>query len=304
MSRSLRTFLEGAKLVIVAFVASRLIIFAIMMLSRTIMVPTAWSHPGGLLSVLTQWDGELWYIQIARHGYYISSGAHLPHNFWPFYPILIKLTSFVFRDLRVAAIVVSHVCLLLGALCLNALIRLDYKDPRVSRAALVLFLFSPVSFFFSNAYTESTFFALATGAFLAARKGQWLVACLCGMCLSATRQVGILIALPLFLEFLLQFWTRSARLGGWRGLVTPRVLLLGLIPCGIGMHMLYCYIAFGDAFMFSRAARAWGRSFTSPVDTILFLRTYTTFYYILFLSALLVTLAILFSGVLLRIRAT
>ncbi len=298
---STREFLNGAGFVVAAFISSRLIIFSVMMLSRTVMVPAAWWHPGGLLSVLTQWDGELWYIQIARHGYYIRSGEYLPHNFWPFYPILIKLASIVFRDLRVAAVVISHVCLLLGGLCLNALIRVDYKDPRVSRTAVMLFMFSPVSFFFSNAYTESTFFLLATGAFLAARKGNWLVASLFGMCLSATRQVGILIALPLFLEFLRQFWTRER---GFRGLLHPRILFLALIPCGIGAHMLYCHVAFGDAFMFSKAASAWGRSFTSPVETILFLRTYTRFYYIFFLSALIVTLAILLAGVFFRIRAT
>ncbi len=296
-----REFLRGAGLVVGAFVSSRLIIFSVMMLSRTIMVPAAWWHPGGLLSVLTQWDGELWYIQIARHGYYIRSGEHLPHNFWPFYPILIKLTSIIFRDLRVAAVVISHVCLLLGGLCLNALIRLDYKDPRVSRAALMLFMFSPVSFFFSNAYTESTFFLLATCAFLAARKRNWLVASLCGMCLSATRQVGILIALPLFLEFVREFWTREQ---GIRGLLNPRIMLLALTPCGIAGHMVYCYVAFGDPFMFSRAANAWGRSFTSPIETILFLRTYTTFYFILFLGTLVVTVLILIAGLLLRIRAT
>jgi hypothetical protein len=187
---------RAAEPVLVPFVASRLIIFALIIISKMVMVRAYYWHPGGLLSVLTQWDGELWYIGIARKGYTFSTTGPSSLPFFPFYPILVKLVSFVFRDMRVAAVLTSHACLLAAGFFLHALIRIDYKDPRVARAAVMFLMFSPVSFFFSNAYTESTFLMLATGAFLAARKGHWLVASLAGMCLAATRNVGLLITLP------------------------------------------------------------------------------------------------------------
>jgi hypothetical protein len=301
-SRSrVRELLEGAGWVLVTLVASRLLIFGLIVFSKMVMVPAGWWHPGGLMSILTQWDGDLWYIQIARHGYHIRSGDHFPHGFFPLYPLLIRLTSIVFRDLRVAALVTSHLCLLLAGLFLNALVRIDYKDPRVSRAAVAFFMFSPVSFFFSSAYSESTFFMFATAALLAARKDRWLVACLCGMCLSAARPPGVLIGIPLFIEAARRAWdTRRS----WRMIFDRRILLLAIVPLGLGSYMVYEWVAFGDPFAFSHAAAIWGRSFTSPVQTLLFLKTYTLFYFWFFLGTLVVTLLIIAGGLLLRIRAS
>ncbi len=296
-----RQFFNGAAVVFAGFVASRLIIFAIIVLSRMVMVHAAWWHPGGLVSVLTQWDGELWYIQIARHGYHIAAGDHLPHGFFPLYPLLIKLFSIVFRDLRIAALVVSHLSLLTAALFLNALVRLDYKDPRVSRAAVMLFLFNPVAFFYSNAYTESTFFMLATIAFFAARKGRWLAACLAGMLLAASRPPGVLIVLPLAFEYLRHWWLSDRTLAA---LLERRILLLALVPLGLGLYMAYDFVAFHDALAFSHAAKVFGRSFTSPLHTLSFLRTYTTFYYLLFSGTVVITLLLLLLGVGFRLRAS
>jgi hypothetical protein len=257
-------FIRERRAVFITFAASRAIIFTTIVLSQLVFGRGQFWYPGGLLSVLLHWDGERWYLDIARHGYYFLPGEFSNVAFFPVYPLLIKLVGFVFHDLRVAAVIVSNSCLLGAALLLHTLIRIDYKNARVADSAVTLLMFSPVSFFFSSAYTESTFLLLAVGAFLAARRNQWLIACLCGAALSATRNVGVLIALPLLLEFVRQSWRPGA---GLRSLLTPRILLLGLIPCGLGFFVLFNYLKFGEPLAFLKAGATWGRKFASPMQT-------------------------------------
>lgn len=52
--------------------------------------------------------------------------------FFPFYPLLTRMLAIVFTDVRIAGLVVSHVCLVAAALSFNALINVDYKDQRIN----------------------------------------------------------------------------------------------------------------------------------------------------------------------------
>jgi len=296
-----RDLLRGARWVFAAFIASRLIISAAILLSRLIMVRADWWHPGGLLSVLTQWDGDLWYLEIARNGYFYSTTQPSPMPFFPFYPILVRGMSFLFHDFRVAGVITSHLCLLAAGLCLNALINLDYRDQRVNRAAVMFLMFSPMGIFFSSTYSESTFLMLAIGSFLAARKENWLLACFLGMCLSATRQVGLLITLPLFIEYLRQTWRPG---GGLRPLLHPRILLLGLVPLGLVFYMLFSYVKFQDPLAFLHAAAVWNRTLSSPWQTLSTLPTYHIFHQWLFMGALGAALALTLLGIFFRVRSS
>jgi Gpi18-like mannosyltransferase len=172
------SLLTGWQWVLIMLVASRLIIFGVIALARPVFVPSGAWHPGGVFSVLLQWDAELWYLGIARDGYTYDSEFPSRMGFFPFYPLLARIASFVFTDVRIAGLVVSNACFVVAALLFNALINVDYKDQRINRAAVTFLMFSPVSFFFSHAYSESTFLMLSLAAFLAAIRKQWLIACL------------------------------------------------------------------------------------------------------------------------------
>lgn len=293
--------LRGWEFVALAFASSRLIIFALIYWSRLVFVRGPFWHPGGVKSVLLQWDAELWYVNIARNGFSYSPILPSSMGFFPFYPLLIRITSFVFHDFRVAALVTSHICFLAAALLLNALINLDYKDVRINRAAIMFLMFSPVSFFFSNAYSESTFLMLALAAFLAARRSQWLVACLCGMCLAATRNVGFLVAGPLFVEYLWQNWNCRT---WWRPLFHPRVLLFALVPLGFVSFLVLGYLKFGDPFAYVHATAVWGREVSTPWKTLASLQWLPPFYRSLFLTVLAAGLLLWITGFVLRIRAS
>lgn len=291
--------LRGWEFVCIAFVTSRLLVFGLIYFSRLVFVRGPFWHPGGVQSVLLQWDGELWYINIARNGFSYSPILPSSMGFFPFYPLLIRVASFIFYDFRVAALVTSHICFLAAALLLNALINLDYENGRINRAAVMLLMFSPVSFFFSNAYSESTFLMLALAAFVAARRGRWLVACLCGMCLAATRNVGFLVALPLFVEYLWQNWNASA---WWRPLLHPRVLLFALIPLGFVSFLAIGYLKFDDPFAYVHATAVWGREVSTPWQTLSSLQWLPPFYRSLFLTVLAAGLLLWVLGIVLKIR--
>ena len=275
--------LAGWEWVLIMFVASRVIIFTVIAFARMVFVKAEVWHPGGIFSVLLQWDAELWYIGIARNGYTYDPDFPSSMGFFPFYPLLIRLFALVFTDMRVAAVMVSHVCLIAAGLIFNALINIDYKDQRINRTAVTFLMFSPVSFFFSHAYTESTYMMLSMGAFLAALKRQWLLACLCGACLTATRNVGMLIGLPLFIEYVRQMWNPAI---GLRSLIHPRILLFAIIPCGLGLFMLYGYLKFDNPFAYLHATKVWGRQFVMPWHTLLNVTGMPIFYQWFFLSVL------------------
>ncbi|HSH39946.1 MAG TPA: mannosyltransferase family protein [Chthoniobacterales bacterium] len=293
--------LAGWQWVLIMLVVSRLIIFGVIALARLVFVPSGAWHPGGVFSVLLQWDAELWYIGIARDGYTFDADFHSHMGFFPFYPLLVRTFSFVFTDVRVAGVVVSHVCLVAAALLFNALINVDYKDQRINRAAVTLLMFSPVSFFFSHAYSESTFLMLSLGAFLAAITKRWLLACLCGACLTATRNVGMLIAVPLFFEYWRQTWNPTV---GIRSLLRPRILFFALIPMGFGMFMLYAYVKFGNPLAYLAATKVWGRQFVLPWHTLLNAFGLPIFYQWLFGTILLGGIVLWIASFYLKLRTS
>lgn len=290
--------LDGWQCVLITFFTSRLVIIGVILLSKTIFLPGQFSHPGGLLSVLTHWDGG-WYLRIAQEGYAFTPGQPSSVGFFPLYPMLIWLFSAVLVTPPLAAVIVSNCCLLAAGLLLHALIRMDYRDHAISCAAVTLLMFSPVSFFFSSAYSESTFLLLSIGAFLAARRDQWLVACLCGGALAATRNVGVLVAIPLFIEYVRQVWRPGA---GLKPLLSPRILLFALIPLGLGLFLLFNYVKFGDAFAYVKATAMWGRHFVAPSKTLASLPKFPEFYRWLFGGTLFVAVVTWMGAFFLKLR--
>lgn len=292
--------LDGWRCVLIAFVTSRLLVVGVILLSKMIVIPGQFSHPGGLLSILTHWDGG-WYLRIAEEGYSFTPGKPSSVGFFPLYPLLIWLVAAVVQNPAIAAVLISNISLLFAALFLNALIRLDYRNEAISCAAVMLLMFSPVSFFFSSAYSESTFLLLSIGAFLAARRGHWLAACLCGGALAATRNVGVLIAIPLFIEFVRQVWRPGA---GLKPLLTPRLLLFGLIPLGLILFLLFNYFKFGDPFAYVKATAVWGRYFVPPWRTLAGAAKFPPFYFWLFGGTLLAAVLAYIGAFLLKLRAS
>ncbi|MBA2743148.1 MAG: hypothetical protein H0U43_02355, partial [Chthoniobacterales bacterium] len=233
-----------ASWVVMMFVASRLFVFGMILWSRMTMHRGKFWQPGGLLTVLTQYDGAT-YVAIVKRGYVSTDPASVAYCF-PVFPMLGKLLKIFTADPQLAATLASNISLLGAGLLLNELVRTDFAELKVRRTAVLFLMFSPASAFLSNAYPESTFLMLSIGTLLAATQERWLLACLLGMLTSATRPVGVLIVLPLLVEFLSQAFRDRRSI---RAAVDRRFLLLALVPCGALLFMLYGYLRFHHPFL-------------------------------------------------------
>ena len=127
--------------------------------------------------------------------------------FFPLYPLLIRaihaLLLLPANDYwwLVIAIALSNVALLIGLTYLRALLAMDFDEYPAPRTITYLLIF-PTTFFFSGAYSESLFLALTVAAFYYARSNRWLLACILAALATLTRSQGMILALPLLIEYL------------------------------------------------------------------------------------------------------
>ncbi len=222
------------------------------------MQPEGWHASSNVwLDIWARWDSSF-YLEIARHGYTQKMGS-LPYTpFFPLYPMLMHLFTpgnQCWHTLAVTGVVLSNTSTTLALWLIYQLTALDHTEPVARRAAWAAALF-PTSFFFSAVYTEGLFLLLTVAAFWCARRGQWWAAGFLGALASATRSLGVLLIIPLFLEW-------QARPGSsWR-----QALWLLLVPAGLLAYMVYLQAQFGDALLFIRAQSAWGRV-TTPAAAL------------------------------------
>ncbi len=200
-----------------------------------------------------QWDARL-YIDIALHGYDIGPGYPA---FFPLYPILIRLGDAIFPgDAVVSAVIISNLAAF-GALTLLYRLASFEFGPRVARRATLYLAVFPMSFFLFIGYNESLFIMLTLGTLYACRRGHWWIAGTLAGFASATRLFGILLILPMSIEYLRQY--------GWKPLLIRwPILSLALAPAGLIAYSGYCWRVLGNPLAFSTAQDQWGRKYTVP----------------------------------------
>lgn len=246
--------------VLAVFASSRALFLAAGTLAAT-FVPFAEPagsplEPPGLLNYWAHWDGG-WYSEIATKGY----GARDPAStaFFPLYPMLVRLGAALGGGPALWGVLISLVSTLFALYFLYGIAEKLY-DRRVARAATMTFAFFPTAFFLNAVYTEALFLAFSTGAIWAACvRRDLLLAGILGALAAATRNLGILLLIPLFLE-----WRSSRREFGVSGLVS-----LGLVPLGLGTYVVFLAGKFGDPLIFARQqGEYWGREMTNPFLTL------------------------------------
>ena len=194
-----------------------------------------------LVSPFARWDSE-WYLAVAKWGYgpqtsgvALNPPGGLPRmNFFPLYPLLIRIGGFVLRSDLVAGILISLVAFGIALALLYRLVALDFTQ-EVAEVTVLLVAFCPMAFFFSAIYTESLFLALSLGAIYLARRQRWVWAGVLGALAAATRVEGVLLVVPLAMLAWPQ--RRSLR---WRALA------LALVPLGLLAYLSYLGIRYGQ----------------------------------------------------------
>jgi hypothetical protein len=133
-------------------------------------------------------------------------------------------------------------------------------DQRVARAATLALAFFPTAFFLNAVYSDALFLALSAGAVWAALvRRNLLLAGIFGAFAAATRNLGVVLILPLFFE-----WLRYRREFGVRGLAG-----IAMIPAGFLGYAGFLWARFGDPLVSARQQdEHWGRELANPFATL------------------------------------
>jgi hypothetical protein len=188
---------------------------------------------GALAGIWMRWDTP-WYLEIAAHGY----SCYGTSVYMPLYPLLIRGMSYVTGGhYLAAALIISSIASFFVFYLLYQLARDLTGSLQIARATVITLALFPVSFFLMAAYTEAIFLVLALGAYLATRRGRWLLAGGLAALATLTRLQGILLLAPLGLELLL---AQRSQLRTWRPW-----LALSLAPVGLALFVIYIRLTEG-----------------------------------------------------------
>lgn len=212
-------------------------------------------EPPGFLNYWANWDGA-WYSEIATQGY----GGHAPEStaFFPLYPVLVGLGARLIGGPAAWGVLISLVSTLFALYFVYGISEKLHGERVARHATLALALF-PTAFFLNAVYTEALFLALTTGAIWAALvRRDLLLAGIIGAFAAATRNLGVLLFIPLLFE-----WWRGRDEFGVRGLLS-----LSPVPVGLLAYIAFLGASFGEPLIFAHQQQEyWGRTLTSPFVT-------------------------------------
>ncbi len=168
----------------------------------------------GFFGIWQRFDTN-WYLSIATQGYALPQQV----AFFPLYPALIRLFSLLTGgDMLLSGLIVGNLGTLGALIALGALTAWETRNAENVAPAMLLMLAFPFAFFFTTAYTEGLFLALALFCLLFARRGQWGWAALFALLSGAARPTGLVLIPPLAWEWLrqngltdLDFWRARLR---------------------------------------------------------------------------------------------
>ena len=199
-----------------------------------------------IFEIWNRWDTKM-YLRIAEIGYPFTDEGRFLITVLPFYPYLIRFTSFLLRDNLASALFISNLCFITSLIYLYKLIRLDFPQKVAWRSILYLSIF-PTAYFLHSGYSESLFLMLVIISIYLARKGKWFMASSFGMLAVLSRITGIII-----LPFLLAEYLQSKKFDYHK--VKSDILWLGLLPLGSLLYLLINYKIFGNPFEFLTSLR-------------------------------------------------
>jgi hypothetical protein len=213
-------------------------------------------EPPGSLNYWAHWDGA-WFSEIATVGYREFDPASTA--FFPLYPMLMRLGMVFGGGPALWGVLISLAATLFALFFLYRIAE-TLHGTRAARAATLALAFFPTAFFLNAVYSEALFLALSTGAVWAALvRRNLLLAGFFGAFATATRNLGVVLILPIFFE-----WLRYRREFGTRGLAG-----IALIPAGFLGYAGFLWARFGDPLVSARQQdEHWGRELANPFLTL------------------------------------
>lgn len=226
--------------------------------------------PEGSLGTFENWLAQAGdiphFLHIAEHGYSVGDEFENLVVFYPLFPLLIRMFSFVFRDYYLSGFIISNICAVVAGCYLYKLATLDHEK-QVARNSVLFMMLYPFCFFMGFAYTESLFLMLSIMCVYYARRGNWILCGLLGGLSAICRTQGIIIFGVAAYEYVVQAadrvhegdFTAAEKIKGFFKNLKPTGLALLLIPAGYGGYLALNKYLFGDWFKFMefQAAAPW-----------------------------------------------
>ena len=210
---------------------------------------------GTFTNAMCKWDCK-WYLTIVNDGYdhAIRTSPRIWKGlanwaFFPLYPNLVAIISKVTSlDPVLAGILLNQLCIFIAVVFFYRLLRLTFNDLN-SRFGVVLLSFSPFSVYFASLYTEGLFIVLSVVGFYYLKTNRGYTASILGGFLSATRPVGMMFCVPVFINFVRR-----------KKPLTQIAMALFLSLLGLLIYMIFLQFRAGDFLAFQHIQKGWGRT--------------------------------------------
>jgi mannosyltransferase PIG-V len=255
-----------------ALVASRVLVWAVGVTAfatygtRDSRVPHLGQVADALAAPISRWD-SVHFQTIAGQGYVAVDLS----AFFPLYPLAARVAGWLTGSLLLGGALVSMVAFAAGLYCVHRLAELEI-GPDAARRTVWLLAFFPAAVFLSAFYTEALYLALTAGAIYLARTGRFPAACALGALASATRNTGVLVAVPIALLYLYGPRTdrEPAPSRGWRPRYPVKAGLawLAIVPAGLIAYSLYQWAKFDDPLATWHVQTFWSRGFHGPFSAV------------------------------------
>lgn len=231
-----------------------------------LMVVYEWSQVvnTGLSFVDSVMRGDSWWFKnIVEHGYMHETVTGDPIRngqanwaFFPLFPLLTKLVTFLGSSSSIAAIIVNQLFLLL-ALIISYRLALGMFSRQVALLLPLAIAVSPANIWFMAAYSDMSYLFISILAFYCLQRQSYWWFVFFGFLLALTRFTGFLMIVPLIISY----WRNGYLLAGkkWWRLILQSALILS----GLGAFMLVLYLTMGDPLAFYHIQSAWGHLGTS-----------------------------------------
>ena len=210
---------------------------------------------GTFAATMCNWDCK-WYLTIINGGYdhAIRSSPKVWKGLanWAFFPLYPNIVGFM-SDITTlgpvfTGILLNQFFIFVTAVYFYRLLRLNFSDLN-SRFGVVILVFSPFSVYFASLYTEALYIMLSVMGFYYLRTSREITASVFGGLLAATRPVGIMFMVPVFINFIRH-----------RKPLTKLIFALAISSAGLVCYMLFLHYRAGDFLAFKHIQKGWGRN--------------------------------------------
>ena len=207
-------------------------------------------------SIFEFFDSEH-YLNMAEFGYVEPK----LYAFFPLYPILIKLFTFIIPSYQISGFLISNIASFISILILT-----EMTKDKGNFWIIICFIFSPILGYTSLVYTESLFILLTLLGYYLYKKDKYILSAIVVGLSILTRNSGIILWGAIGLDMLYRFFSKKDK-----PIKFKNIVVFGLIALLIGMiYPIYLYIETGEFLKFASVQTDyWYRSTGTPIHNFL-----------------------------------